>query len=232
MTWRTNGLTVALRNIGRVLGLNRRIAVFLRGPGYEDKYDRDFSAVLKSGDCVWDVGANVGYYTRLFSQRVGSTGTVFAFEPSPVNFRRLKAETASLSNVTLLKVGLGREDGTLPFHQGEDDLGASSRIGTSGPGEIAVDIRSGMSLIRDGEAARPNAIKIDVEGFECEVLEGLDEQLQSNALRVLGIEVHFGILRERGMPQAPEKIETLLRRNGFAVAWADRSHILAVRQMK
>ena len=89
MTWRTNGLVLAARNIGRTLGLNKVIASYLLGEGYEAKYDNCFSATLRQGDCVWDVGANVGYYTRSFCDRVGDAGFVFAFEPSPANYVRL-----------------------------------------------------------------------------------------------------------------------------------------------
>ena len=229
MSWRTNSLVLVLRNIGRSLGLNRWIASYLLGPGYETRYDNGFSNALRPGDCVWDVGANVGYYTQLFSERAGQAGRVFAFEPSPVNFDRLRTACASLANVTLLHSGLGREDGKLHFQQGTDDLGATSRIVESESEGVIVDVRSGTSVIRRGEALAPNAIKIDVEGFEYEVLEGLGEYIQKSDLRVIGIEVHFGILKERGFPNVPEQIEDMLNRNGFAVSWPDASHIIAVR---
>lgn len=75
----------------------------------------------------------------------------------------------------------------------------------------------------------PNAIKIDVEGFEVEVLQGLGPHLAAPTLRVIGVEVHFGILKERGMADAPQRIERLLARNGFRVQWPDSSHLLALR---
>lgn len=230
MTWRTNGLVVAARNVGRTLGLNKMIASYLLGEGYEAKYDNGFSATLKQGDCVWDVGANVGYYTRSFSDRVGATGMVFAFEPSPVNYVRLSATCATLKNVRQLQSGLGRENGKLTFLQGADDLGATSRVvEASAANAVVVDIRSGMSLIAEGDVVPPNAIKIDVEGFELEVLQGLGSHLSSPALHSIGIEVHFGILKSRGMPDAPSQIENLLQRHGFVVNWPDSSHILATR---
>lgn len=92
-----------------------------------------------------------------------------------------------------------------------------------------VDIRTGQGLIQGGEAMVPNAIKIDVEGFELEVLQGLGTHLAAPALRAIGVEVHFGILQERGMADAPQRIEQLLARNGFRVQWPDNSHLLALR---
>lgn len=229
MSWRTNGFVLFLRNIGRTLGLNKLIASHLLGAGYETRYDNSFSGTLRPGDCVWDVGANVGYYTRLFSERTGQTGRVFAFEPSSANFVRLSATCASLSNVTLLHSGLGTKDGKLHFQQGADDLGATSRIVDDGSDGVIVDVRSGASVIDGGDALVPNAIKIDTEGFEYEVLEGLGNYIGNPDLRLIGIEVHFGILKERGIPQVPEQIEKLLSCNGFAVSWPDSSHIIAVR---
>lgn len=229
MSWRTNSLVLLLRNIGRSLGLNRLIASYLLGAGYETRYDNSFSGALRPGDCVWDVGANVGYYTRLFSERAGQAGRVFAFEPSPANFGRLATDCVSLGNVTLLHSGLGSNDGKLHFQQGADDLGATSRIVEEDSGGVLVDVRSGASMIDGGDALVPNAIKIDVEGFEYEVLEGLGDYIKKPDLRLIGIEVHFGILKDRGVPQVPEQIEELLIRNGFAVSWPDASHIIAIR---
>jgi FkbM family methyltransferase len=231
MTWRTSRLALATRNLGRTLGLNKLIASFLQGKGYEAKYDNNFSERLKLGNCVWDVGANVGYYTRSFSERVGDRGVVFAFEPSPENYVRLSAACTTLLNVHKIQCGLGQENGKLAFLQGTDDLGATSRIAGSAAEKntTMVDIRTGTSLISEGDALPPNAIKIDVEGFELEVLHGLGNHLSSRALYLIGIEVHFGILKSRGMPEAPNQIESLLLRHGFNVSWPDSSHILATR---
>ena len=230
MSWRTNALVVGARSVGRTLGLNRWIASWRSTVGYEARYDKRFSEVLRPGDCVWDVGANVGYYTRLFSERITDRGMVCAFEPSPVNFARLSGACIGLGNVRMLQVGLGRENGRLFFQQGADELGATSRVIGNAPGGEAVDIRTGRSLINDGDAPTPDAIKIDVEGYEYEVLDGLGEYLGAPSLRAIGVEVHFGILKERGMDNTPKQIEELLARHGFVVDWPDSSHILATRR--
>lgn len=230
MSWRTNKLVVLARNMGRALGLNSRIAVLLNGAGYETRFDKAFQSVIMPGDRVWDVGANVGYYTLLFSEKVGGAGAVFAFEPSPFNFPRLVAATKSSKNVFRFQLGLGRENGRLSFRQGADDLGATSRVVEHAAADaVVVNIRSGASLIDEGDALPPNAIKIDVEGFELEVLHGLGKHLSAPTLHSIGIEVHFGILKSRGMPDAPSQIENFLQRHGFVVNWSDSSHILATR---
>ena len=224
-------MVLQARNLGRRLGLNSKLSVLLNGKGYEARYDSSFQAELKAGHCVWDVGANVGYYTRQFAEKVGTTGKVFAFEPSPQNFNRLGVAVEDLAHVSLLNVGLGTEPGRLSFQQGADDLGATSRVVKSGEaGAITVEISTGNLLVAERRVTLPNAIKIDVEGFELEVLQGMKDALKSPALRTIGIEVHFGILRERGMTRAPQEIEALLQACGFKVNWPDASHILAIRE--
>lgn len=229
MGWRTSFFVIGARNIGRNVGVNKWIArIILRGR-YEEKYDECVTSLMVPGDCVWDIGANVGFYTKSFAHLVGDAGRVYAFEPSQSNFRRLKEETADLGNVVALELGLGREDAKLSLKQGEDELGATSRVVDGDEAGTLVNIRAGESLIRDDGVKPPNVVKIDVEGFEYEVLEGMRDQLASPSLRAVGVEVHFGILRERGMGNVPQQIESLLRVNGFDVKWPDSSHIVAHR---
>jgi FkbM family methyltransferase len=230
VSWRTSKPVLILRDLGRRLGINRRVASLVHGGGYEIKYDREFSANLRAGDCVWDIGANIGRYTQSFAERIGQTGQVVAFEPSPANWARLVERCALLGNVETIRCGLGRTDGTLSFRQGGDELGATTRVADEGLGEFVVDVRSGDSLLVEGSVGSPNAIKIDVEGFEVEVLEGMAKVLHQPGLRVIGIEVHFGILKERGFGQAPRQMEDVLRAAGFTISWPDSSHILAARK--
>lgn len=233
MSWRTSHLVLGARRVGRSLGLNRRIAAWLNGPGYETRYEHDFSAALEPGDCVWDVGANVGHYSRLFAQRVGREGAVIAFEPSPTNFTRLRSACAENCNIRLLNIGIGDASGELAFQQGTDELGATSRVvDADSEGSETVEIRSGADLIDADGLPGPNAMKVDVEGFELEVLRGMGNHLATPSLRVIGIEVHFRLLSERGIGTAPQDIERILQENGFRVVWPDSSHILATRRMR
>ena len=53
------------------------------GRGYEESFRAAMFSCIRPGDCVWDVGANVGLYSELFAAAVGSAGKVISFEPSP-----------------------------------------------------------------------------------------------------------------------------------------------------
>ncbi len=231
MSWRTNRLVLAARNAGRKIGLNNAIAAVVGSAKYEERYDDAFSNALAMGDCVWDIGANVGYYTQLFAKKVGEGGRVYAFEPSPVNYVKLERACHGLPHVHTLRMALGREDRTMPFEQGVDDLGATSRIVTAGNSVdvVNVDVRSGRTILDQGLAWKPNAVKIDTEGFEVEVLDGLGALIDDPALRTIGVEVHFRILESRDLGDGPKNIETRLISSGYRVSWPDASHILAAR---
>ena len=77
----------------------------------------------------------------------------------------------------------------------------------------------------------PNVIKIDVEGFELEVLKGMRDILISAQLKYLFMEMHFSILADRhGHADAPKAITDQLRRASMHVNWLDPSHLVASRE--
>ena len=228
MSLQTNRAAIALRNLTRRIGLNKWLASKVRS-GYEDRFGADLLARVRAGDIVWDVGANVGFYTRRFAELAGPAGKVVAFEPSPANCEKLRQNTAGLENVVVMPYGLGNSAAKLSFLQGEDELGATSRIVAGTEGGPQVDIRRGDEIASCMLAPEPTLIKIDVEGFEWEVLDGFGGLLANPRLHTLGIELHFGLLAARGMPTVPAQIEALLKRSRFACDWPDTSHLIAVR---
>jgi FkbM family methyltransferase len=231
MSWRTNSTIVALRSYGRKWGVNKFVAGLVTSRDYEDKFQDQMLASVCKGDCVWDVGANLGLYTVKFSEIVGHSGKVFAFEPSPQNFSQLKESVSTLENVELVPVALGSETTTLGFQQGDDPIGATSRVVEAAGAGIEVDVKRGDDLLVSGKVETPNVVKIDTEGFELDVIRGIMGVIGSPQLRTLCIEIHFGLLEERGQPNAPSEIEQLLKSAGFAISWPDSSHIMAHRHI-
>lgn len=240
MSLRSNPIVIRLRSIGRVLGINPLIARILGDKTYEARFDEAFLAEIRPGDCVWDVGANRGLYTASIADRVGSSGVVVAFEPSPENFPALQERCAGRANVRFLQIALGSAEGVARMALGADDLGATSRIMTAAQPESAssghqaksfveVPIRAGSAVVQSNLAPVPNVVKIDVEGHEFDCIHGMVDLLTPGGIRVLGVEVHFGLLAARGEPDVPSRIEKLLRQSGYAVRWVDASHIVAVR---
>lgn len=219
----------ALRKHARVLkpaiSLWRRVT----GHQYEDAFGRALLGAVKPGDCVWDVGANIGHYTKKFSQIVGNKGCVVAFEPSPQVIRTLSATTQSSPQVTVQPVALSNQAGEMPFFYDPTGIGtldSLSRPAKSGL-ETRVQIRRGDAFLAQYP---PNVIKIDVEGFEKEVLEGMAGTLKAPGLRAVFVEVHFRLLEQKGTPKAPADIAAMLKAAGFRVKWTDASHIAARRR--
>jgi FkbM family methyltransferase len=216
------------------LGLTRRLRYLIPAGPYEDAFGSAVVDAVQKGDCVWDVGANVGFYTAQLSERTGAVGRVIAFEPSQVNRVRLAEAVSRYPNVTILPMALGSTGSRAALQQGDDPLGACTRIVASidrGELDRIVEIVRADDLVVSGQVPQPNVVKIDTEGFELDVLEGMREVALSHAdLRVIGVEIHFGLLEERGLPHAPEAIEDMLQRAGFKISWPDFSHVIASRQ--
>lgn len=229
MSWQTNPFIVAVRTVVRKTGLNR-VLVGRQGK-YEERFHDAMFSQIRAGDVVWDVGANVGLYTREFMQKVGPSGSVVAIEPSASNRSRLLYAVGQMPNVKLLAIALSSTEGFAAFVDGADELGATSHIAAAATGEASstVALRTGDLLIAGGEAPKPNFIKIDTEGHELEVLRGLAATLKNPDLRAVCLEVHFGVLAASGRAAVPAEIERMLQQSGFHLRWTDPSHLVATR---
>lgn len=230
MTWRTHPQIIQLRNIARKIGLTRALGRLMPSSGYEMSFDRELLSAIRQGDVVWDVGANIGYYTKKFAEAVGPSGRVFAFEPFPTIAGELRETVSNINNIIVNGIALGTHAGAPTMQAGADSLGATSRIVEEhGEAGIQIEMSTGDEAIRSGLAEQPNVLKIDTEGFEFDVLKGMVKATEDRLLRAIFIEVHFGLLAERGMPNAPAEIEKLLTARGFCTRWVDSSHIAATR---
>ena len=232
MSLQTGPIAIRLRQLARRLGLTKLAGRFLQGGSYEKAFDDALFDTIGANDVIWDVGANVGYYTRKFAEAAGPQGRVIAFEPFPNTVKRLRTEVEGLSTVTVLHIALGAKVGMAIMGAGSDSLGATSRIVLDAAGEATTDVEiaTGDYMLERGIAAAPTVIKIDTEGFELDVLSGMSVLLGAPSLRAIFIEVHFGILAERGMAAAPREIEKLLSDAGFNLHWVDASHVAAYRR--
>lgn len=225
---------IGLRRIGQRLGVLRPLQRRYRrwfGGAPEVAFDRALRDTVKGGDTVWDVGAHVGAYTTTFAELVGPSGRVVAFEPSPVVLGELTKATASYDNVVIVDAALSDVRGTADFFR--SDVGPTSFHGLSADGSdhelSAADV---VRTERGDELAKehpPNVIKIDVEGFELEVLRGLGLENGVPELHTIAVEVHFQTLMRRGLEDAPRRILQLLESAGFTVRWTDPSHLVATR---
>jgi FkbM family methyltransferase len=137
---------------------------------YEAEKQKEVSRVIKEGMTIWDIGANVGFYTLAFARAVGAKGSVVAFEPlgSNVAFLLKHIELNDLKNVTVFQSAVSDQSGFISFSLGaHSSMGKIESDSTYKIPSIAIDeFLAGLSV------AKPDLLKIDVEGAEALVLKG------------------------------------------------------------
>jgi FkbM family methyltransferase len=229
-----------LRRLGVMKPLKRML---VRVRASEQDAEREvLSSTVRTGDFAWDVGANGGGYSVRIARAAGHSGRVWAFEPAPnaceVMRRRLADE--GIANVEIVPVALGERTATARMqlgpapggriisNPGETEVAPSQRLEAAST--IDVPIVSGDEYRLGHGLPVPNFIKIDVEGFEIEVLNGLRGTLAEDRCRAALCEVHFAQLEARGLRFGPMEVERRLQDGGFVVKWIGRSHVLGVKR--
>lgn len=145
---------------------------------YEMSKRLAFEREIQPSAVVYDIGANVGYFSLLAGVLVGEKGQVIAFEPLPRNVSYLRKHISlnKLGNIHVFEAAVSDHDGEATF-----DLGPSTAMGhISKKGGIKVPLVSLDSLIASSELRPPDYMKIDVEGAEFEVLRGAKRLIKSH----------------------------------------------------
>jgi FkbM family methyltransferase len=169
----------------------------------EQHETRYWCDTLKEGDIVLDIGANIGYYSLLASKRVSGNGKIFSFEPVPLTFFRLveNIELNCFGNIYPNNLAISDQDGSLElFIADQYNTGMSSispPAGDSSVERIKVIARSVDSLVEEFALDRIDFIKIDVEGAEMMVLNGMENTL-GRFSPVICIELIDSLLKEAG----------------------------------
>lgn len=178
---------------------------------YEEEVYLALAEILEPNDVFWDIGANLGL-NALTVKRHFPDIKVYAFEPNPLTFKLL-CESAQKNRlkIELNQVALSNQDAEseLYIHPG-----LSGRCGLHNWDENpelkteTVTTAKGDSLIHHGTAKRPDIIKIDVEGHEKPVFEGLRNTLEGNSLRAIIFE---------DAPDDERGVKTFLKSFGFKI---------------
>jgi FkbM family methyltransferase len=130
---------------------------------------RFLSEGLEGGGTFVDVGANVGLFTLAIAAAHGPSVKILAIEPHPIARGRLERNLAAngFSHVTVAPVACGAEDGELRVATDHVNLGAS-RVGEAG--DVVVKVRPLQAVVEEAKLKSIDALKIDVEGYEDQVL--------------------------------------------------------------
>ena len=156
-------------------------------------HDRLFAQLVKRGDTVFDIGANVGYTMLIFSHLVGPDGKVVAMEPGRRAFAGLARNAEKLSNVALLQVAASDRVGEATFHETPmSDISSLEHV--AGAVEFSVPTTTADRVAQQQGA--PDFVKIDVEGHEPSVLRGLAGLIGSARPPILLFEALDKRLRE------------------------------------
>jgi FkbM family methyltransferase len=157
--------------------------------------------IVKSGDVVVDVGANIGTHTVFFSKKVSLGGVVYAFEPQRITYEFLCANLAlnGLQNVVPIQAGAGDSAGEIIIPVLDPSVVQNFgclNIEGHPTGEL-VKILSLDSM----ELKRCNLIKIDVEGMELKVLRGAEKTIRDHRPLLF--------VENNNREGAPELVQTL-----------------------
>jgi FkbM family methyltransferase len=184
---------------------------FLPGLGtieeiYDKKvYDRFFGP--KTGQIIVDVGANFGVFSLRSSKVVGKTGQIISIEPEPVNFEVLKfhIKLNKIKNISVYNMALGNKNKSVDLYIGSSHLTHSIKISSNGGKKVTVRMATFDCVMKKENIQSVDLAKIDVEGAEIEVLEGIKD-----------INVKKIVMEYHGKDKI-EKISLCLRSRGYTV---------------
>ena len=172
-----------------------------------DAYYKD---TLKEGMNVIDIGAHIGAYTILASEKVGNTGKVIAIEPEPQNYQRLLENVIinNFKNVVLKKTALSDHNGLERLYISPSSVRHSLLPQEGKITSIEVIVKTLDILLEELHIKKVDIIKIDVEGAEIEVIKGAKETLQNNPdAKIIVASYHY--------PGEVKEVQDFLHNMGF-----------------
>lgn len=192
---------------------------------FPSSHDPEVAALLdtrlKPSMCCWNVGANVGVHTLQLAKRVGSKGSVVAFEPNPDAASLLRRNvhlSGYADTVTIIQAAVGECEGETDFFvAGSDPMGRPQRANPL----LALTTRISVPVITldaflKSQSRRPDCIVMDIEGWEIGALRGARSLLEAQSLPMLIIELHYNIWEWSG--HSRQDLEALLREYDLLVS--------------
>ena len=186
---------------------------------WERNQTEELREILRPGDTFIDVGADFGWYTVIGAKAVGPTGRVIAFEPVPQNLEFLRRNVAAngCANARIEPLALSNKSGKLTFHLSRENLGDHSMFSIADrPDAIEVQATTLDEYLRN-DSGKIALIKIDTQGAEGLILEGMREVLQKHPETIDLPGVHSSRPppeRLRPRSDAPQACMTRVTRSG------------------
>jgi len=203
---------ILIEIFGQKMYVSLRARHYIQGI-YERGTTEIFKKVTKRGMTVFDIGAHIGYYTLLARSLVGSEGIVYAFEPHPENYERLKEniEINGYTNCYPINKAVSDKMGKTRLYL-HSDSGRSSLLQLEGGNKwIEVETITLDEFIKE-EGVTPDIIKMDIEGAEFLALKGMKRMIEKCDRLILFVEYEHN-----------KDILTYLREREFNIFFITRS---------
>ena len=210
----TKKTKVMVNGFTRHLNLGEAIQSSMAAGKYEPRQTAWVKATLRTGGRFVDVGANFGYYASLASQIVGPNGRVFAFEPSPIAQASLKDMISEnrITNIDLCCAAVGNCEGEVDIFLPSDEQLHSPSIFPCDDSftshRVPMVALDSYKPLNDGHPI--DLIKIDVEGFEPNVIEGMRSLIGRRLVRNMTCEFNSGWLRRNNGMTPAQLLKTIL----------------------
>lgn len=210
-------------NEWRVERIDSKDSLNLAIDGLYERFETAFvRRTLREGQSFVDLGAHIGYYSRLAASIVGPMGEVFAFEPAPENFELLKANVAAFPWARHWRAAAGSEPGRARLFLSKENSGDHRLFPTAGRESVEVEVVSVDSV---AAVRKIDFFKIDVQGCEIEALQGMAGKLEASPEAVGIVEYWPAGLKANG--HRPEDLWKTLVGMGFRVYVAGHKKRLA-----
>lgn len=195
----------------------------LKGQGYEKGTTRVFTELIKEGMNVVDIGANIGYYTLLAARKVRPDGKVYAFEPEPQNFKLLLGNLRlnGYENAVAIQKAVSNKAGTASLFLSPRGSTSHSLLPSRDRSKGTITIEA-VTLDEFFEAEGSPAIqviKMDIEGWEMEALDGMRKLIAHNSPLKMIVEFYPWGLSGRGI--SPRALTSKLIELGFTLSAID-----------
>lgn len=186
---------------------------------YEAPVQRAVADHLDAGDVFYDIGANIGFFSFIAARCVGEPGRVYAFEPLPRNVRAIRR--GALRNdfeIEVFPYAVGAFNGDAELRKARHIGGAmlaSAGMPPDDVGRVTVKIVRLDHAIRQYGLRPPTLVKIDVEGAELDVLQGMPDTLRRHRPKIL-LELDDASLPE--LRCRTRAVAAFLHRHGYEVS--------------
>jgi FkbM family methyltransferase len=169
---------------------------------------------IRKRDTIIDVGANIGFYSVMFSGLVGKEGKIYAFEPDNYNFEKLEETIKGIPNVIMRKAAVSNQTGQLEFYTSLDkNVDHRAYAPDSFATKYTVDCISLDEF--PGKDTKVDVLKVDVQGYEMKVYKGAENLIKNNPnIKIFSEFWPYG-LQKAG--SSKEEFYSFFRNKGFSV---------------